>query len=293
MYELTESKLLDQLIVKRAQLIKTYCDAVKLQQAALRLADEMNNLIPDTHRGYIDDFSTVFIHIAGQLGEHTNRRALPRECNIARMSESDLIHVVTKSVDAQLWSVLFNRLGIFTLMSAEIKAKYRQQFNENPAPFDIEHVHGTMAQIHQNQGAMLIESMLDFVTGQSKHYASNSTRAFTKKIIIENAFSQSMFGDQLNLQTHEKLQTLLTLISRWVYRQRMSVKSNGVQFSEIWDALINKLQEIGLDWDQLRCLQIDGLEFRFFKKGTVHVLISDEMLYHLNKKLSETNTLPR
>ncbi|ACH64807.1 hypothetical protein VFMJ11_B0030 (plasmid) [Aliivibrio fischeri MJ11] len=286
---LVESKLIDQLIIKRKALIDTFSQAVSLQIKATKLADEINRDIPTNNAGYIDDFSIVFIQLARALGETSKKRSLPRQSNLVKLSEVQLNAIVTKTVDSNLWEVVFNRLGFFGHMSQEQISLFMNQCRTEPLPFERENIEGTFRNIFENQEKILLDSLLDTVQRLSTSYRSNDTRKFTKKIIIDNALCS--FGNTYRLVTHEGLQSLLTLIWRWVLVNKMKVEEDGLRQSGLWHCLNEKVTNSGGDIDELASVFLFDIEFRFFKKRSIHVLLPDGMLNTLNEKLASTKML--
>lgn len=287
---LIELKLIDQLIIKRKLLIDTFCQAVELQVKAMKIADEINQDIPTVNSGYIDDFSSIFIQLASALGESSRGRSLPRNGNLVRLSEKELKALVIKTVDSSLWVLVFNRLGIFGSMSQLQITQFTKQCKDNTLPFDREHIEGTLRNLFDNQESMLLESLLDTIQEFSTAYVNNNRQQFTKKIIIENAFNP--YGESYKLSAHEGLQSLLTLIWRWVLVNRTVIDTDGVKQSGLWRSLEERVQNSKGDLEELNSITLLGIEFRFFKKRTLHVLLPESMISILNDRLASSRMLP-
>lgn len=137
---------------------------------------------------------------------------------------------------------------------------------------------------------MLLESLLDTIQEFSTAYVNNNRQQFTKKIIIENAFTP--YGDSYKLSAHEGLQSLLTLIWRWVLVNRTVIDTDGVKQSGLWRSLEEIVHNSKGDLEELNSIILLGIEFRFFKKRTLHILLPESMISILNDRLASSRMLP-
>lgn len=140
--ELIEFKLIDELLLSRNELISTYLHSVALQRESIKIANKIEQLIPQLNASHVDSFDIVFIKLSNRLGEHNRHRQLPAMSNLIQMSEKKLEETVTHVIDGTLWDVLFNRLGFYGWLSNKQKNEFFKICQENPKPFDFQFLGG-------------------------------------------------------------------------------------------------------------------------------------------------------
>ncbi|MGR5159254.1 DUF4942 domain-containing protein [Vibrio owensii] len=286
---LIEHKLIDSLIVTRTQLIETYCQSIRLQIESMKLAENINRALPTDNSGYVDDYTTIFLSIAEQLGENTKNRALPRMSNLVRLTEKQLTTTVTKTVDGELWVTLYNRLGMFGIMSPNQIKQFKSQCRTNPLKFQRDNVEATLRQFHCEQEALLLDGLLDIVTGLSSKYASHNRMEFTQKIIISNAYHE--YGGTFRLTAHEALQTFLNLLWRFYMMHSLTLSEAGIKQSEIWTELSEVVEASEGDIGKVDNVTICGIHFKLFKNKNIHISLSETILNVINDRLGMTRTL--
>ncbi|MEZ8028586.1 DUF4942 domain-containing protein [Enterovibrio norvegicus] len=283
-----EVRLIDNLLTQRKNLIANYVESIRLQRAAWEIAGAIDSAIPKHNAGYVDDFSIVFSLLAKRLGESAKKSLFPRTDSLVSLSQDKVTQIVTQVIDGQLWDVLFNRMGFYGAMSSKQKDAFRKSCRENPQPFDRDHLEGTLKAMIRDEDTTLLEALVDTVQSLSSGYRSNDNFLFPRRIIIEQAFSS--YGTTFKLATHSTLQTLLTLVWRWALAHKLASDEAGISIG-LWDQLDALVQNSEGDISRLSAVNLAGIEFRFFEKRTVHVYLSESMLYQLNTKLSETRYL--
>ncbi|UTZ34953.1 DUF4942 domain-containing protein (plasmid) [Vibrio campbellii] len=287
---LVEQKLIDNLVRQRTEFIETNLQAVMLHKKALELASSIDSGIPTQNQGYIDCFDSVFHSISACLGENTRGRVRPKESFINHKSESELRSLITKAVDGQLWGMLFNRLGFFKHMSKKQQGIFNRACKDNPQPFAMDSIQSTLSGMYENRDSDLLDSLYDTFNDLSAAYVSNDKRKFHKKVVIEDAFLE--YGSTFKLRSHEPLETLLTVIWRWVLVNKWGFDESGVKPNDIWSELSSILEHSEQDYDEIRSIKTHGIEFKFFRKKTVHVLFPESMIALLNDQLAKSNALP-
>ncbi|WP_318515667.1 DUF4942 domain-containing protein [Photobacterium leiognathi] len=289
MNKLVEQKLIDKLVRHRVDFIETNFQAIKSHREAIKLAELIDDSIPRKNEGYITCFDNVFYSISRAFGENTKGRVRPKEASIKHKNDAEIHAIITKIVDGHLWSILFNRLGLLKKMSRKQQDAFKLDCCE-PQPFVLENIVNTLAAMHENQESDLLNSLYDTFSSLSATYASNNQRKFSNKIIIENTFVE--YADSFKLRSHEPLETLLTVVWHWVLMHRWSFDENGVTSNNIWHELSETLSNCDQDYERIRSISSHGIEFRFFKKKTVHVLFPESMISILNEQLSKSDALP-
>ncbi|OEE37288.1 hypothetical protein A1QO_04070 [Vibrio genomosp. F10 str. ZF-129] len=291
MNEVIEQKLVDTLLVLRSDLIKTYCQSVELQRQSLAIANQIERLIPKKNAGYIDDFDVVFIRLAERLGESSSSRSLPKMSFLLSLSSEKLNKVIQDVIDEHLWSVMFNRLGVFSMMSKLQKDKFTKQCRLDPLPFEKQNVEGTLRSLFSRKEEVLLESLQDSLNDLPNSFQSNDQYKFNKRIIIKNGFIS--YGDTFKLTTHDSLQSILGYIWQLIYMNGWQVDSNGLKGNFIWDELDTIVSKSNGDISLLDSVEVLGIEFRFFAKKTIHILMPDTLIGALNDAVARTNALPK
>lgn len=290
MSQLVKQKIIDKLVLFRNQFIEANLKSILFHQEALRVCSSIDDLIPQDNSGYLDPFDITFHLISKELGEDTKYRVRPKEASIQHKSESEIRDILRKTVDGRLWITLFNRLGIFKLMSNKQQKSFKHDCNLSPAPFCLDVIESTLGGIYENRDTVLMQSLIDTFTSLSGMYASNNKRKFAKKIIINGAFFE--YGSRFKLQRHEGLESLITVIWHWVLANKLTFDEKGISRNGIWDELSDQIESVDLDYCAIRSIKTHGIEFRFYQKKTVHVIFSESITSLLNDQLARTKALP-
>ncbi len=288
--ELIKPKLIEELVQQRADFIELNLQSMLLQKKVIELGLEIDHSIPTQNRGYIDSFDSVIHDISARLGENTKNRTTPKHATVLSYSESKLRETITKTVDGTLWLVLFNRLGLMSAMSREQIAEFRKDCKSNPQPFTLEIVQETLASMYENRYEVLINALFDCFNGLSGTYVSNDRKMFSKKVVIENSFIE--YGDNFKLCTHEELETLLAVVWRWVLVNDFHFDKDGLNRNAIFEELSQVMASSSQDYSKVATVHSHGIQFRFFKKKTVHVIFPDYMIQALNDQLAKSKALP-
>lgn len=284
---LTEQKLIEKLVVLRNEFITTNTEAIILHKKAIEISRNINTSIPTINAGYVDDFDTVFHSISAALGENTRNRVRPKDASISRLSDNEICELVTKKVDGRLWDVLFNRLGLYKSMSAKQKSEFRSDCDNNPMSFTLDVITETLLNLVANQEEIMIDGLYDTFSSLKSTYVSNDVCMFGKKVVIDNAFVE--YGDSFKLATHNKLQSLIEVVWRWILVNKFEMTESGVNANQIWDDVSKQLEDSEQDYDLIKSIKSFSIEFRFFKNKNVHVLFPDSMIAMLNSQLAKKN----
>ncbi|MEZ8733602.1 DUF4942 domain-containing protein [Vibrio sp. 10N.239.312.D08] len=290
MTEIVERKLLDQLCTLRNSLIETNIQSVKLHKQAAKTAREINYLVPTSNRGYIDDFTVVMIDISNNLGEKSTSRIRVKESTLEFKPDDDIESAIVKSVDGGLWRLIFNRLGFYKSMSKNQKSSFDAQCKANPQPFTLDNVNTTLQSLYENRDADLLEALYDTFGALSSTYVSNNKRMFGKKVIIKDSFCE--YGLNFKLSTHGQLETLFTVVWRWILVNQWHFDKNGVTENSIWSELKSQIEDIGQDYHQINSVELKcGIALNFWKNKNVHVLFPESMVDLLNDQLAKNQYL--
>ena len=284
---LTEQKLIENLVVLRSQFITANIESIKLHKKAIEISRKINDSIPTINAGYLDDFDTVFYSISAALGENTRQRVRPKDASIMLLSDNDICKLTTKKVDGRLWDVLFNRLGLYKSMSEKQKSDFRRDCCENPMTFTIDVITDTLSNLIVNQESIMLDGLYDTFSSLKSTYVSNDVRMFGKKVVIDNAFLE--YGESFKLTTHDKLQSLIEVVWRWILVNKWEMTEVGVNANQIWDDVSKQLEDSEQDYEQIRSIESFSIEFRFFKNKNVHVLFPNSMIAMLNSQLAKKN----
>lgn len=288
-HDLIEQKLINNLVNLRNEFIETNITAILYHKKAIELSQTINSYIPSSNAGYIDDFGSVFHSISSVLCENTRNRARPKEASITSMSDDSIRQLITKEVDRHLWSMMFNRLGFFKMMSSTQIDNFKTQCKTAPMPFTLDVIYETLANIAENKEDLMIEALYDTFNDLKSTYVSNNSCMFGNKVIIDGSFLE--YGDSFKLKTHEKLETLLEIVWRWILVNKWEITENGVNSNQIWDDVSNRLKNSNQDYDLIKSIESFSIEFRFFKNKNVHVLFPPSMIALLNSQLAKKNYL--
>jgi len=286
-----------QVIESLCQLRKQLLTAFQSQLEAVRLCHQVttsiDSAIPAHSDSNYDYMSIVFLQFKGLLKEDFKRNS-PKDVNIVGGNINSMMSEFTKLVDAQLWSMLFNRLNIYSLMSSNAKAEFKQQLTSEHRIFSVDSVQATLTDLLNRQSEMLYNSLFDCLNENPSQFASNSDRRFNKRTVFKNAtFLQN--GVYYQLSNDSKLMDSIRFLSKTVFAENKRfgaidgiVSDLGlieeVKASFVEDGPFTKLNN--------HSIYFNGGRIDFYNNFRAHLHLEPEIVSFLNNKLSEFNYLP-
>ncbi|MEZ8959541.1 DUF4942 domain-containing protein [Vibrio lentus] len=283
-------KLLDSLLTKREQLISIYCAITKLQKDSLAIEDNIEQEVPRVNEAYLSVFSGLSIVVSQALDDSTQNRSHARSTSLRYLSQEEIDKRITTTIDRELWKLVFNRLGLMGMMSTNQRAQLNKELTDSPKPFTIENLEPTMRSYYQDRDLHHLNCLIDTLQGLNAFYVSNQKPVFNKKIIIEKTTTTNNTLTVI-LQSISELRPLVASIWKWSLHSDWKITEDGVASGDLWDHLNAKVNECDGDWDLLRQLDINGIKFKFFKKGTAHIELPAPLIDCLNAQIEKTQFL--
>lgn len=288
MNELTQTRLIEQLVSKRQLLIDVMFKQFQLTHQAHSICDEMDKLIP-AHRAVTYDYlDIIFIQLRHVLGENSVRMQ-PRDVSMLTKSPEDLRSMFKKILDSNLWSILFNRLNIYSLMCKTSKEAFRAQLDANPLEFTVDNVNSTLSDLIDRQDEILIDSLMQSVLNGDQSYANNDKFRFKKKTVFTDTCSCR--AGYVKVDAHSYLRDTLNILSRITFGKRTKVIEQKLESPYLWKLVEDHHSATDVDSFFSEPIHFSGGAIKFFKKGTAHLNLEAELVTLLNDKLSKSKSL--
>ncbi|HAS8538248.1 TPA: DUF4942 domain-containing protein [Vibrio vulnificus] len=291
MNNIFEYKVIDHMIANRDKMIEQYYNSLLLVKESVRLANEINDLFGDKHQSFHQSFDTVFYDLNRSIGNSCAKQMYPSASDIVRKTDKQLKDIVTKVIDRDCWKFLYNKLGIIGTMSSQQSKTFYEKLDLEPPTFARGVIEAALVGVFESRHELMFEGLIQTITSADNKYTHNSQFMFGKKFIFENAFYD--YGGTFKLHSPSELQTVLSYIWRWVFMNSYQLGQEGITSGNLWSELDKVVQDSKGDIDEIRSVFIMGIEFRFFLKRTVHVLLPDSIRDKLNEDLSKTKALPK
>mgnify|MGYP003624126696 CR=1 FL=1 len=292
MHEIIEVKIIESLCQQRAQLISAYRAQIEAVRLCHQITTSIDHTIPAHKDALYDYMSIVFMQFKDVLKE--SRRNSPQDCNLINANVDKLMVQFTKLVDSNLWAMLFNRLNIYSLMSANAKSEFKQQLKDEHREFNQEAVEVTLNSLLCRREEMLYNSLFDCLSENSQAFASNSKKSFQRRTVFEGAtFLQNNVYYALSSNT--KFTDALNFLSRTVFAKenRANVSGGVIHDSD----LAKQVKDLFTENGRLEKLSGETIEFTggsivFFNNFRAHLHLEPEVVSYLNNKISGFNYLP-
>ncbi|MGR5555710.1 DUF4942 domain-containing protein [Vibrio fortis] len=291
MNNIFEYKVIDHMIANRDKMIQQYHSSLLLVKDSVRIANEINEMFGEKHQSFHQSFDTVFTSLNRSIGNSCAKQVYPSASDIIRKTDKQLKDIVTKIIDRDCWKFLYNKLGIIGTMSTQQSEAFYAKIDLEPPTFARGVIEAALVGVFESRHELMFEGLVQTITNADSKYAHNSQFMFGKKIIFENAFCN--YGDTFKLDSPSKLQTVLSYIWRWVFMNSYQLGQEGITSGDLWSELDKVVRDSNGDIDEIRSVSIMGIEFRFFLKKTVHVILPDSIRDKLNEDLSKTKALPK
>ncbi|MCZ4339753.1 DUF4942 domain-containing protein [Shewanella colwelliana] len=288
MKQLIKPELIELLCHKRAQLLDSFEQQLTYLQLSHRHCAELDELIPAHPEARYQYLDIIFIQFRHLLGE--NARPLPKDVSILCESTDKLMAKFTHLLDCQLWEMLFNRLNIESMMSSKKIADFRQDLKENHQIFAQETIEATLVSLVNDRASMLIESLLDVMSGSDSGYASNSKRSFGRRTIFKQALVLQN-GCYFKLNGHSRFKDTIEFLSRCLYAESVNRnESHQIVPTTIWQDLTDMFESPQEALDR-PVYEFSAGRIEFFNNCCAHLYLDTTTVNWLNRQLSGTGAL--
>jgi len=290
MNQLVQAKLIEDLCYQRQELIASLTSQITLMRQTISICQRMDGMIPRAKGTNYDYLDIVFIQFRSALGENP-KSSFPKDVSLMSKPIEELTSIFTSLLDRNLWTILFNRLNIFSLMSKRAKEEFKLQLKTGTHPFIPTLIESTLLDILSRQDELLINSLMDCLSNADNSYASNDRIKFKRKTIFTNALFKSN-GVHWRLQSDSNFYDAIVFLSRVVFAQKRPSSDNGtLKDTLLWEKMSTYFETAKiekLDRDEVEYL---GVRAIFHNNGNVHLILSDQVITFLNDLLSKTKSL--
>lgn len=188
-----------------------------------------------------------------------------------------------KSLDSESWNKVLNLTGVLDLIPAEKRTKWGYDIREMKAPeFTKENALNTIEALLAQREDFVADKVYGVFKKLSPDHKTNTGFGFSQKLIIARILDQCNYSGcrtyySVRHDPCEYLRDLIELVRQY----------RGDQFKELPQTylLISRLADNDRfgEW-----VSLDGgaIQFKVFKKGTIHILIEDETARGLNRILA-------
>ncbi|QIR16656.1 DUF4942 domain-containing protein [Shewanella aestuarii] len=290
--DIIKVELIEQLCHYREQLLIAYQSQLEAVRRCHDITSAIDNTIPAHEDALYDYMSIVFLQFKSLLKENFNRHS-PQDVNIINGNIKDMMAQFTNIVDSNLWSMLFNRLNIYSLMSSNAKKAFRQQLAVEHRVFSQDNVMSTLTSIINSKEQMLYESLFDCLSENPSQFVSNDKKRFKSRTVFEGAtFLQN--GVYYALSNSSQFLDALSFLSKTVFGQqnRGGIGKVIVDTDLISEVKRSLSQDRELTNVKGLIISYGGLRIQFFNNFRAHLHLDPEIVAFLNNKLSEFNYLP-
>lgn len=289
MDSLIKPQLIDRLVSLRSTLISQVIELAKVQQSIKSTCDSIDDAIPSAPDAHIDTMSHVIVSLKAVLGEYV--KYFPKTVTLNSLSPGDVEAATTKLVDAQLWSMLFNRLNINSLLSKKSREAFRCELDSNPQAFTTHNVEATLTSLLADRHDIVLNSLLEVVTTTSTSYARNSRREVVANMVFENAISKNNTG-RFCLDKHGTFYEAINLLSIVMTgKERVSSDNGMIAHGALWDEIARAFEGEHDDARDIVVYWGEDITIRFFNKGNAHLKLSKPLVRYLNEQLSKSKAI--
>jgi hypothetical protein len=286
---LVKQELIDLLCNKRSTFISLMVQQVELTKQTYQLCKEMDNMIPSHPNANYDYLDIVFYHFKDAMGENLKSR-LPKDVNLIEMSTEKATALFTRILDENLWLILFNRINVFSLMSAGAKTAFREQVKASPLPFTPENIANNLADLLSRQDELLLDGLIESIQANNQGYVCNEKFQFNKKVIFKDA--TFVYGRFVKLKDTGGFKDVVTFLSKVVFGRQSILSDNGsVQDTYLWDEFNHYFTEEQLETLHGDIIEFEGGKVTFFNNGNAHLVLNPALVSFLNQQLSKSNAL--
>lgn len=288
--ELMTPKLIETLCALRSEILKSMSIQISSMKRCHELCAQMDRLIPISPSAYIDSLDVIFLRFRQQLGETNAKQISPRDHDLLSVPLDKLLSRFKKILDQELWAVIFNRLNIFSLMSASGKQQFRKQNKTQELEFTLDNVEATFLSLIANKDSMMINSLLDCVILADKSYVSNDSSSFKKRTIFTNEIYK--YGSFIKLKEDHHFKDFISFFSR-IILGNATVTSEDKQIKDVplWQEIRHFFKSGEFEVLDREEFEFQGGKAVFFNNGNVHLCLDVQVVSFLNDLLNDTRTL--
>lgn len=290
---LVEQKMIDKLIVKRRELVEVYVTMLQAKRDAMALVVQMQGIIPLGSAMCFDDLTDMPIVINEAFGEKAGHRLSPRDHLLAGKTNEEIRESVTKVIDRRLWDSCYNRMNVYSLMTQEERVAFAKQDCKDVLEFTLENVGATLMNLFNNRHDMMVSKLMKVViSAERSGYKSNEGFKFGPRIVLENACHSLKLSANV-ITPMSDLYAVLTSLESVVNGHKVYFEDGAFKHARLWNELLEDVTQQGVDIGQLEDVDLRayGIKVRFFKKGTVHLILSSQLIVALNDLLAKTKSL--
>ncbi len=287
MKQLIKPELIELLCQKRVQLLESFELQLKYLKLTHQHCAELDELIPAHPAARYQYLDIIFIQFRQLLGE--SARQSPKDVSILGQNTDKLLAQFTHLLDSQLWEMLFNRLNIESLMSSKKLSEFRNELKAKHRLFDRDTVEATLVALVNDRASMLIESLLDVMSGSDEGYASNSKRAFGRRTIFKEALVLQN-GCYYKLNSRSRFKDTVEFLSRCLYSEHVKSADGKIEPASLWQdltAMFDSPQE-ALDRP---VYEFSAGRIEFFNNCCAHLYLDTHTVNWLNDQLAGTRSL--
>jgi hypothetical protein len=286
---LVKQELIELLCVRRVTFISLMVQQVELIKQTHQLCKEMDDMIPSHPNANYDYLDIVFFQFKEVMGE-TLRSRIPKDVNILEMGTQSTTELFTKILDENLWLIIFNRLNVFSLMSAGARKVFKAQLKETPLAFTPENIANTLSDLLGRQDELLLDGLIESIQANNQGYVCNDKFRFNSKVIFKDA--TFMYGRFVKLRDSGGFKDVITFLSKVVFgRQSISSADSSVKDTVLWEQMNDYFIEEQLETLYGDVVEFEGGKVTFYNNGNAHLILSPAMVSFLNQQLSKSNAL--
>jgi len=288
--ELIKPELIETLCALRAEMLKTMKAQIISIKKCHDICTKMDNSIPTSASAYIDSLDSIFLSFRKSLGEVSAKQVSPRNHDLLRVPVDELVTRFNKILDQELWIMLFNRLNIFSFMSAKGKSEFRKQNKTQELEFTLDNVQATFLSLIADKDSMLINGLLDCIVLADKSYTSNNSTSFKKRTIFTKELYK--YGSFFKLQESSHFKDFISFFSRIVLgHATVTSEDKKIQDVPLWREMRDFFKNNMFEELDRECFEFEGGVAVFFNNGNVHLFLDEQTVTFLNDKLSNTRAL--
>jgi len=181
-----------------------------------------------------------------------------------------------KALNAHYWDLLMKKTDLLEVMDAKNRTTWQDQIELMKTPdFTPENVKETMTSLLLNRENFFVDKVCGLFQALSPDHKTNKTKGFSDKLIIDYLVDSKFMSP--NHRRCEILNDLRAVISKVINRDM----PNPTSYHDLYK--ICKDKKFG------ESIVFDGGTFslKLFKKGTAHILISEDVAEKLNLILAK------
>jgi len=287
--ELINQQAINHLCNKRVTLISLMRQQIMLLKESYKLCDEMDKILIPHPSAIYDYLDIVFIQFKSKTGE-PGRQLLPKDVNLLSLSTDESEEIFTRILDKALWQMLFNRLNIYSLMSAKSKTDFIKSLTDNPLPFVLDVIYSTLSDLLSRQDEMILNSLVESIQLVSNKYKCNDTFKFNNKVIFKLACKKSY--NYFSLNKDGAFKDTITFLSKVVFADKTITKDEQhLNDTYLWRIMTEYFSTNKLEYLEREEVSFTGGKAVFYNNGNAHLYLDKDIVCFLNSELGKTKSL--